>query len=255
MSRPVAVFAPQPARPAADSPSGHPPLSLVPASSELPLRVFAIAAGASISSGLAASALAWPLWSVALIALVPWLPLYFRDVAEVARRNPWLAVFYVVAVSQSGHVIEHAAQMIQIHLLHLPPIRARGIFGPLDIEWVHFSWNTFILIATASLLVCYRHNRLLLVALAFAVWHQAEHTVIMSSYLATGLPGSPGLLAAGGAIGGGLPLKRPDLHFVYNLLETTPLIAAFVIETVRARRTAAIQDSARARRMAGRPAT
>lgn len=254
MSKPVAVMPLQPApRSVPHVPAAAPPLRLLPASSELPLRVFAIAAATSLSAGLAASALAWPLWSVALIALMPWLPLYVRDVAHVARRNPWLALFYVVAVSQSGHVIEHAAQMIQIHVLHLPPVRSRGIFGPLDIEWVHFGWNTFILIATASLLLAYRHSKLLIAALVFAIWHQAEHTWIMSTYLTTGDAGSPGLLSAGGVIAGGLPLKRPTLHFLYNIIETTPVVAAFVSEVVRARRTAALQDAARARRLSQTP--
>ncbi|HEX9695027.1 MAG TPA: hypothetical protein VGB64_01785 [Actinomycetota bacterium] len=250
MSRPVAVRS-TPERPRVASPPPSPaptPLSLVPASSLLPPRVFAIAAGASLSGGLSAAALGWPLWSMVVVALVPWLPLYVRDLAEVTKRNPWLAVFYFVAVSQSGHVIEHAAQMIQLHALHLPPPRSRGIFGALDIEWVHFVWNTTVLLATASLLVVYRHSRLLAFAVIFAVWHQVEHTWIMSTYLRTGNPGSPGLLSAGGAIGGGLPLKRPDVHFLYNIVETAPLLAAFAIETVRARRTSAIQDAARARR-------
>lgn len=257
MSRPVPVASASPAHalPLADPPrrpADAVPLSLVPSSGALPGRVFAVAAGASLSGGIAAAALAWPLWAVALIALVPWLPLYFRDVAFVAQRNPWLALFYVVAVSQAGHVIEHVAQMVQIHVLRLTPIQSRGIFGPLDIEWVHFGWNTFILLATATLLISYRHNKLLVAALAFAVWHQVEHTWIMSFYLTTGNPGSPGLLAAGGAIGGGLPIKRPTLHFLYNLIETAPLLIAFAVETVRARRTAAIQDSARVRRLAAR---
>lgn len=250
MSRPVAVAPASPPR--EQRLAQPPPLRLVSASAELPLRVFVIAGGASISAGLAASALAWPLWSVALITLGPWIPLYLRDVAEVARRNPWLALFYVVAVSQGGHLVEHVTQMVQLHLLHLPPAHSRGIFGPLDVEWVHFGWNTFILLATASLLAAYRHSRLLLAAFALAIWHQAEHTWIMSVYLSTGDAGSAGLLAAGGVIGGGLPLKRADLHFLYNIAETTPLIVAFVIETARAKRTARLQDAARVRRLESR---
>jgi hypothetical protein len=47
------------------------------------------------------------------------------------------------------------------------------------------------------------------------------------SFLATGIPGSPGLLAAGGAIGGGLPISRPDLHFLYNVVETALIAVAY----------------------------
>jgi hypothetical protein len=51
----------------------------------------------------------------------------------------------------------------------------------------------------------------------------------MQTFLATGIPGSPGLLAAGGLIGGGLPLGRPDLHFVYNLAETAAIVVAYAV--------------------------
>src|SRR6266702_3539813 len=59
-------------------------------------------------------------------------------------------------------------------------------------------------------------------------WHALEHFAIMSVYLRTGLVGTPGLLAHGGAIAGGLPLSRPDLHFLYNLAEETLILIAYV---------------------------
>jgi hypothetical protein len=37
----------------------------------------------------------------------------------------------------------------------------------------------------------------------------------------------------GGAIGGGLPLSRPDLHFYYNLLEELVLIMAYLYQIRR----------------------
>jgi len=37
----------------------------------------------------------------------------------------------------------------------------------------------------------------------------------------------------GGAIGGGLPLSRPDLHFYYNLLEELVLIIAYLYQIQR----------------------
>ena len=58
-------------------------------------------------------------------------------------------------------------------------------------------------------------------------------TYILSVYLTTGLSGTPGLLSQGGAILGGLPLSRPDLHFIYNLIETIPLILAFLQQVQR----------------------
>jgi hypothetical protein len=66
-----------------------------------------------------------------------------------------------------------------------------------------------------------------------SVWHEMEHVYIMSVYLHTGHIGAPGLLARGGAIGGGLPLSRPDLHFFYNLLEELVLIIAYLYQIRR----------------------
>lgn len=51
----------------------------------------------------------------------------------------------------------------------------------------------------------------------------------MATYLRTGVVGSPGFLSAGGPIGG-LPLARPDLHFLYNLAETVSLLIGWKIE-------------------------
>jgi hypothetical protein len=74
-------------------------------------------------------------------------------------------------------------------------------------------------------------NRWLMVAAVISAWHAIEHTYIMSVYLTTGVSGTPGLLASGGLIGGGLPLTRPDLHFLYNLVETVPLVLAYLLAT------------------------
>jgi hypothetical protein len=118
--------------------------------------------------------------------------------------------------------------MVQIHVLGRTGVDARGIFGVLDLESVHFVWNTFVVIGVVLLLRQFPRNPWLLPTLVFSVWHEIEHLYIMSAYLRTGVVGTPGLLGHGGAIGGGLPLPRPDLHFYYNLIETIPLIAAFV---------------------------
>ena len=138
-----------------------------------------------------------------------------------------MAVFTLLLLAQTGHLAEHVAQMIQIHVLGLTGSDARGIVGQLDIEWVHFIWNAGVVALLVALLVHFRSNRWLIVACVFAAWHLVEHDVIMLSFLATGIPGSPGLLASGGAIGGGLPVSRPDLHFVYNVVETATIALAY----------------------------
>jgi hypothetical protein len=134
---------------------------------------------------------------------------------------------------QSGHFVEHIAQMIQIHVFGFQGADARGIFGTLDIEWVHFIWNTWVLLVALVLVARFRANRWLWLTLLVSGWHGVEHVAIFRVYLTTGLSGTPGLLSQGGAIAGGLPVGRPDLHFFYNLIETIPLVVAFLAQVQR----------------------
>jgi hypothetical protein len=164
---------------------------------------------------------------VVLATLLPWAPLFAFDVAWLSRHYGWLALFYALAVTQTGHFLEHVVQMAQIHVQDRPLPQAHGVFGALDIEWVHFAWNTWVLVAVLLLLRPFGRNRWLRLTAVLAAWHELEHAYLMWVYLDTGRAGNPGLLADGGRLGGGLPLSRPDLHFLYNLVETVPLIIAF----------------------------
>lgn len=139
-----------------------------------------------------------------------------------------MAAFTLLVLAQTGHLLEHVWQMVQIHALGLSGSDARGIVGQLDIEWVHFAWNAGVVVLLGALLLRARSDRWLALACVIAAWHLTEHDVIMMSYLATGIAGAPGLLASGGAIGGGLPLARPDLHFLYNLAETAAIAYAYL---------------------------
>jgi cyclic nucleotide-binding protein len=172
----------------------------------------------------------WPIWAIGLAGLLPFVPIFTLETIWTHRHYEWLAVFYILVVTQVGHFGEHVAQMIEIHVLNLTGPDARGIFGALDVEWVHFIWNTWIIVAAVLMLMVasFRKNRWLWLTLAIAGWHELEHGYIMSVYLTTGVAGTPGLLAKGGLIDGGLPLTRADLHFIYNLIETTPLVLAFI---------------------------
>jgi hypothetical protein len=180
------------------------------------------------STGLAlATPRDWPLWATVLAGLAPWIPLFVVGAASNFRRYHWLALFYILLVTQTGHFVEHVTQMVQIHVLGLRGTDAQGVFGALNIEWVHFAWNAWVLVAAILLVSRFRDNPWLWFTSIFAGWHGIEHAYILSIYLSTGVSSTPGLLSLGGLIGGGLPLVRPDLHFVYNLIETVPLAIAF----------------------------
>jgi hypothetical protein len=198
--------------------------------SSVPTRVLLVAVAASAAAALVTALQALPLWIIAVAALLPWLPVLTLETLWTARFSAWLALFYVLVVTQSGHVVEHIAQMIQIHLLGWQPVHAHGIFGALDIEWVHVLWNSWVALAIVALLARYRDNIWLWSAALIAGWHEIEHLYIVWIYLTTGKAGDPGLLSRGGELGGGVGLIRPDLHFVYNLVETTPLIVAFLVQ-------------------------
>ena len=193
----------------------------------------ALAAITSVAAGGFARLQAWPLWAIVLAMVLPAVPVLVSQAGELRRHYGALGLFYLLVLSQTGHVLEHVAQVTQLHVLDKTGKEAHGVFGTLDVEWVHFGWNAAILVAVVYLFVHYRRNAWLWLALLLAGWHQVEHTYILSVYLQTGQMGTPGLLAAGGALGGGLPVRRPDLHFLYNVLETTPLVLGFLHELNR----------------------
>lgn len=147
--------------------------------------------------------------------------------------TPWLAALGFLALSQTAHLLEHIAQMIQIHVVHLTGASAQGIVGQLNVEWVHFIWNVFVLVAILALLPRFPRNPWLIAVAPLAAWHFVEHSVMIATYIRTGVAGSPGFLSSGGLIAGGLPITRPDLHFLYNLVETVPLLGAWVAELRR----------------------
>ncbi|MBA2276457.1 MAG: hypothetical protein H0W06_01725 [Chloroflexia bacterium] len=194
----------------------------------IPRRVIALTGVASAGTLLGALLLGFPLWAVVLATLLPWVPPFAVDMALISRHYGWLALFYALVVTQIGHFLEHVVQMGQIHIQDRPLPQARGVFGALDIEWVHFAWNTWVLVAVLLLLRPFARNPWLRLTALFAAWHELEHAYIIWTFLETGRAGGPGLLADGGRLGGGLPLSRPDLHFLYNVVETVPLLIAFV---------------------------
>src|SRR5216684_5749663 len=197
-------------------------------SNSIPL--YAVISASLISLGLLViHMIGMDLWKVALLILLAWLPIFVVKTREIYRQYHWLALFFVLVIGQSVHFTEHIAQMIQIHILGLSGTQAHGIIGMLDLEWVHFVFDAgWVPMCVYTLFFIFRKsNPWLWVLLPIVTWHALEHIVIMRVYLTTGVVGSPGLLARGGAIAGGLPLTRPDLHFLYNLAEETLILIAY----------------------------
>jgi hypothetical protein len=200
-------------------------------SNSIPLYVVVVASLVSLIL-LVIHMIGMDLWKVALLILLAWFPIFVVKTREIYQQYRWLALFFVLLIGQSVHFTEHIAQMIQIHLLGFSGMQAHGIIGMLDLEWVHFIFDAgWVPICVYTLLFVYRKSNPWFWVLAVIVtWHALEHVAIMSVYLRTGIVGSPGLLAHGGIIAGGLPLIRPDLHFLYNLIEETLILIAYAYQ-------------------------
>jgi hypothetical protein len=130
------------------------------------------------------------------------------------RRSRALLVLQAAIILQVGHQVEHVVQMIQMHVDGQPPAFAHGLIGRLDLEWVHFGMTLGIAIVAILALTWWPKNPFAWLLTPLALWHLAEHSVILTTYLPTGITGTPGILARGGLLNG--PLTRPDLHFLYN---------------------------------------
>lgn len=187
---------------------------------------------ASVLATLVALYQGWSGWAIVAAAVLPWFPLFAVQTRWLGRHYGWFALFYVLTITQTGHYIEHVSQMVQIHGFDRAGSEAHGVVGVLDIEAVHFGWNTFVFLALVVLVTRFRRNPWLWAAAAVATWHQVEHSYTFFVYATTGTL-RPGLLDMGGRIAGGLPIMGPNLHFIYNTLETMPLIAAFFFQLRR----------------------
>ena len=186
----------------------------------VPARVVLLTA--AVSSALAAGALlmAWPLYAVALAALLPWVPpLLFEGIWKYEHYG-FLAIFLGIAVLQLGHLGEHTAQLLQLIIYSGDLSRSHGVFGALDFEDVHFAWDTAAWLGAGVLVYRFRFNRWLWISFAFASVHEVEHLYLFSlakldlSFYLRG--GFAGIMGQGGLVGS--PLGRPYLHFLYNYL-------------------------------------
>lgn len=169
----------------------------------------------------------WALWLLGFLIIFAWMPLIISTMRAIYQQYPWFAFLYLLVIAQIAHMLEHLAQMVELHILGLVGAQASGIIGFLNTEWVHLIWNSWVLVSTFLLLFAYRRNVWLWMLFIFAIYHEIEHVYIVSIYLKTGLVGNPGLVARGGLIGGGLPISRPDLHALYAVLEVAMLLMIY----------------------------
>jgi hypothetical protein len=181
----------------------------------------------------------WAIWLLGFLIIAAWMPLVISTMRKIEQQHRWLALLYLLVISQCAHMIEHLAQMVELHILGWPGPKANGIIGFLNVEWVHLIWNSFVLALVFLLLFAFRRNAWLWILFFFAIYHEAEHIYMVAIYVKTGIAGNPGLLARGGLIAGGLPISRPDLHALYAVFEEVMLLMIYVMERKKFKQTQA----------------
>jgi hypothetical protein len=161
-------------------------------------------------------------------------------------------VISVLLVMQGFHSIEHAAQLIEYHLMNWPMRQSSGLISAANAEWIHFVWNWIVLMVVAYLVWAGMRNPWAWLLLAWSLAHTLEHTYLFVRYLealselrrlgvpnvpAQGLPGvlgRDGWLASSAATQGTFLCRLPgvttavrlDIHFWWNTGETTLMILA-----------------------------
>jgi hypothetical protein len=173
----------------------------------------AVAAAGSFAGQIAAVVQAAPVWVYLLAALAPWLPILVLELIWTYRHFRWLAIFCLLIVTQTGFLLEHAARMIQVHVLSRDPSQATGILGSLDVQRVQYVWTSWTVLAVLLLLTRFPRNAWLWVTLLIAAW-DAVHAHLGLSAL-------------------WLPLTQVELQFGYAVAEFIVLNLAFALQLGR----------------------
>ncbi|RIH87981.1 hypothetical protein [Calidithermus roseus] len=211
--------------------------------------VLLAAAVGLILAGAAVYGAGMPVWGGSLIFLGTLaVPVGLKWWDDFRRLGVAAFVLSALLMLQGLHFLEHATQMVQYYLLDRPPALSQGFISSLNIEWVHFIWNTVVWVLTVYLL---RRGMAGGWGWALLLWmtgHTLEHAYLLARYLqltqelaALGLPGFgvsqalPGILGRDGwlaesSICGQIPglttAPRVTIHFFWNLGETALLLFA-----------------------------
>lgn len=210
--------------------------------------------GLAIVLGIGAvQLLHWPVWVASALGLALLLApgaLKWRD--DRRRYGHLVMMLSVLIAAQGFHSVEHAAQIVQYHLLKWPPFASSGLISAANAEWVHFVWNWLVVGLVIYLARGGMRNPWAWLLLAWSLAHALEHSYMLVRYLemlgelrrlgfpglsAQGLPGvlgRDGWLARSPATQGSFVCRLPgvttapriDVHFWWNAGEIVLLLAA-----------------------------
>jgi hypothetical protein len=213
---------------------------MVPKSFELqsvPLNKVLPTAAVSLMLGIGGSYYGFPLWGWVGLAVLPWIPLFFIESLWKYEHYGFYAFMVGFTLLQIGHLGEHTVQVLQFQLSGGNSAVSHGVFGALDRELVHFTWDSLVWIGCMVLL--YKlgpHNKWLWISLVASSLHEIEHLFLFwldrvhNDFYNAG--GVTGIMAKGGYIGSFF--ARPYIHFIYNFFVVVPLMFATWDETKRA---------------------
>lgn len=212
----------------------------------------ALLAGMVIAS-LGMQWLGWPFWAAVAAMLGALLvPGVFKWRADQRRYGATVMGLSFLLAAQGFHSVEHIAQWMQYHVLGWEARWSVGLLSPANSEWVHFVWNTIVVVIVAVLVARGVRNGWAWALLAWALAHTLEHTYLFVRYLlilreldglgvtnitAQGLPGffgQDGWLARSAALCGPFLSRLPglttanriDVHFWWNTGELALLLLA-----------------------------
>ncbi|MBI3965263.1 MAG: cyclic nucleotide-binding domain-containing protein [Chloroflexi bacterium] len=202
----------------------------------IPVRIIVISALASYIMQIGAIVQGLPLWAIVGLTLIPWIPIFGFEALWKYEHYGSFAIFAVITGLQVGHLAEHSVQVFQLSILEKPFAEARGVFGALDFELIHFVWDTAVWLGSMWLLYIFgKRNVWMWISFIFASFHEVEHIYLYMltwadlQYYQNG--GLTGILGRGGIIGS--PWVRPYLHFGYNFMVVLPMVVAFFVQIRR----------------------
>ena len=156
-----------------------------------------------------------------------------QNLAQISK--PWITFLFAGALLyQITHWVEHVAQVYQHWWQGLIIAESRGILFFFDLEWNHFTFNTFYWIALIAIFFAGRffkkgglaHKKPLVLygfiggGLIVQTYHQIEHIARVAQHLTLNCQPCPGIL--------GWYLDGVYLHFALNTIVLVfPLVAFF----------------------------
>src|SRR5437870_5591924 len=93
---------------------------------ELQFRAVVITALCSYGLQLVAILLHWSLSAIALVTILPWIPLFSMKVFWTSKHYGFMAAYLAIMILQAGHVGAHVAQMLQFIFIYDPKAGCYG---------------------------------------------------------------------------------------------------------------------------------